>query len=124
MRRCRRRSSGAADMPPGHPMRPVSALGVVSEQPAVTGGRGLVARVLGPARLLSVAEWRLLALLGAASFFEGYDFNVITIALRPLRTTFGIDQATAAGWLAVVYLGALPAVVVARRADRHGRRQV
>jgi hypothetical protein len=38
---------------------------------------------------------RLLALLGAASFFEGYDLNVVTVALKPLRTTFGLDQAAA-----------------------------
>lgn len=67
---------------------------------------------------------RLLSLLGAASFFEGYDFNIITVALKPLRTTFGLDQATASLWIAVVYLGALPAVPAARWADRRGRRDL
>lgn len=67
---------------------------------------------------------RLLLLLGAASFFEGYDFNIITVALKPLRTTFAIDQASASLWIAVVYLGALPAIPVARRADRRGRRDL
>ncbi|MHB8682548.1 MAG: MFS transporter [Acidimicrobiales bacterium] len=75
-------------------------------------------------RLLTPAHWRLLGLLGFASFFEGYDFNIITVALKPLRTTFGISQATASGWIALVYLGALPAVFAARRADRHGRRSM
>lgn len=74
--------------------------------------------------LLTDAHWRLLALLGAATFFEGYDFNIITVALKPLRTTFGIGQASASAWIAVVYLGALPAVLAARRADRHGRRRM
>lgn len=74
--------------------------------------------------LLTAAHWRLLVLLGAATFFEGYDFNIITVALKPLRTTFGIDQATASAWIAVVYLGAIPAVVAARRADRRGRRHM
>src|SRR5215469_691879 len=65
---------------------------------------------------------RLLLLLGAASFFEGYDLNIITVALKPLRTTFGLGQAAASLWIAVIYLGALPAVPAARWADRRGRR--
>jgi MFS family permease len=68
--------------------------------------------------------WRLLILLGVTSFFEGYDFNIITVALKPLRTQFGISQAQASAWIALVYLGALPAVVGARWADRHGRRRM
>jgi putative MFS transporter len=74
-------------------------------------------------RLLTPEHWRLLGLLGMASFFEGYDFNIITVALEPIRHTFGIDQATASAWIALVYLGAVPAAVAARRADRHGRRR-
>jgi putative MFS transporter len=61
-------------------------------------------------------------LLGFASFFEGYDFNIVTVALKPIRTTFHLSQADAALWISIVYLGAVPAVVAARRADRHGRR--
>lgn len=82
------------------------------------------AGLLQSRQLLTAAHWRLLWLLGAATFFEGYDFNIITVALKPLRHSFGIDQATASVWIAVVYLGAVPAVLAARRADRHGRRQV
>jgi putative MFS transporter len=75
-----------------------------------------------PHQLLDESHWRLLWLLGAASFFEGYDFNIVTVALKPLRTTFGLSEASAAVWIAVIYLAALPAVPVARRADHHGRR--
>lgn len=75
-------------------------------------------------RLLTPAHFRLLTLLGVATFFEGYDFNIITVALKPLRESFGIGQATASGWIAVVYLGAVPAVFAAWRADRRGRRSV
>ena len=88
------------------------------------GGAGSRPGLLQSRRLLTPAHWRLLWLLGAATFFEGYDFNIITVALKPLRATFGIDQAAASAWIALVYLGALPAVLVARRADRHGRRQM
>jgi putative MFS transporter len=65
-----------------------------------------------------------LRLLAAASFFQGYDLNVITVALPQLRHTFGLTQAHAADWLAVLFLGALPAVYLARRADRFGRRRL
>ena len=75
-------------------------------------------------RALDDAHWRLLMLLGAATFFEGYDFNVITVALKPIRESFGASQASAAAWIAVVYLGAVPAVAAARVADRYGRRPV
>jgi putative MFS transporter len=76
----------------------------------------------GPRALLDARHWRLLWLLGFASFFEGYDFNIVTVALKPIRTTFHLDQGAAALWISIIYLGALPAVVAARRADRHGRR--
>lgn len=75
-------------------------------------------------QLLTAEHWRILVLLGAATFFEGYDFNIITVALKPLRHTFGISQATASVWIAVVYLGAIPAVFAARRADVRGRRRI
>ena len=76
----------------------------------------------GSWKLLEHRHRQLLLLLGAVSFFEGYDLNIITVALKPLRATFGLDQAQAAGWIAVVFLGALPAIGLSRYADRHGRR--
>jgi putative MFS transporter len=67
---------------------------------------------------------RLLAVLGTVSFFEGYDLNVVMIALPQIRQTFGLTQAQASTWIALLYVGALPAVFFARRADRHGRRRM
>jgi MFS family permease len=67
---------------------------------------------------------RLLRLLAAASFFQGYDLNVITVALPQIRHTFGLSQARASDWFALLAVGALPALVLARRADRVGRRRV
>lgn len=67
---------------------------------------------------------RVLRLLAAASFFQGYDLNVITVALPQLRHAFGLSQAQAADWIAVLFLGALPAVYFARRADKFGRRRL
>lgn len=73
---------------------------------------------------LSRPHWVLLILLGATSFFEGYDRGIVTIALPQIRNTFGLTQSQASLWLAVLFLGAIPALVLTRWADRVGRRRV
>jgi MFS family permease len=73
---------------------------------------------------LTVAHRRLLLLLGAACFSEGFDFATLTVALPQIRATFGLSHMHADLWVSVLYLGALPAVFWGRRADRHGRRGV
>jgi MFS family permease len=67
---------------------------------------------------------QLLRLLAAASFFQGYDLNVIMVALPQVRHSFGLSQAQASDWLALLFLGALPALFLARQADRYGRRRL
>jgi putative MFS transporter len=62
--------------------------------------------------------------LGAASFFEGYDFFIVSVALPQIRETFDLTQAEASFWLSFLFLGALPAVFVSRRADLLGRRRL
>jgi MFS family permease len=74
--------------------------------------------------LLEPRHVRLLGLLAGASFFEGYDLNVVMVALPQIRRSFGLTQAQASGWIALLYLGTLPALFLARRADRHGRRRL
>ena len=81
-------------------------------------------RLWEPARLLEPSHWQLLGLLGWASFFEGYDLNVVIFALPHIRRTYGLSQSSASLWLSLLYLGALPAIFMARRADRHGRRRI
>lgn len=73
---------------------------------------------------LGPAEVRLVAMLATASFFEGYDLNVVMVALPAIRDSFGLSQAQASDWIALLFLGALPAVFFARQADRHGRRRL
>jgi len=74
--------------------------------------------------LLEPRHFRLLWLLAGASFFAGYDVNILTTVLPQVRHTFGLSQAQASYWLALLFLGAAPAVFLARRADRHGRRRM
>lgn len=86
--------------------------------------KGRPPAILQPASSLEAHHWQLLWMLSAASFFEGYDLNIVIFALPHIRHSFGLSQSSAALWLSLVYLGALPAVVLARRADRHGRRRL
>ena len=76
------------------------------------------------ARRLDRHHWFLLFLLGGASFFQGYDLNLVAVALKQIRHSFGLTQSSASLWLAVLYLGALPAVYLTRQADRRGRRGI
>ena len=69
-------------------------------------------------------RWFLLWVLGGAAFFQGYDLNIIAVALHQLRHSFGLSQADASLWVSVVFLGAIPAVFLTRQADRRGRRAV
>lgn len=66
----------------------------------------------------------LLALLGAAMFFDGYDTSVHSVALTQIREDFGLTKGAASALYAVIFLGALPAMVITRWADRVGRRQM
>ena len=75
-------------------------------------------------RLLERRHWFLLYVLGAAAFFEGYDLNIVAVALPQLRRSFHLTQADASLWIGVLFLGALPAVLFTRQADRRGRRLV
>ena len=75
-------------------------------------------------RSLTSSQKRLLLLLGATTFFDGYDRSILEVALPQIRASFGLTQASASTWVAVLYLGAIPALFLARRADRHGRRQL
>ncbi len=66
----------------------------------------------------------LLILLGATTFFDGYDTSIIALALKQIRVTFHLTQGSASLWLTFLYLGALPALFLTRRADVIGRRRV
>jgi len=71
---------------------------------------------------LQARHWRILWLLGCASFVTGYDARIVTVALPQVRASYQLSQATASIWVALLPLGTLPAVMLARRADRIGRR--
>jgi MFS family permease len=88
----------------------------VPASPVKAAGQGL--------RLLEPRHLRVLSLLAAATFFQGYELEVITVALPQVRHSFGLSQGQASDWLALLAIGALPALLLARRADRVGRRRL
>lgn len=80
----------------------------------------------------ALAAWRglrpehrfLLLVLGGASFFDGYDVSIKILALTQIREEFGLTSSAASLLFGFIYLGALPAVWLTRRADRVGRRRM
>ncbi|MFN8103783.1 MAG: MFS transporter [Acidimicrobiia bacterium] len=66
----------------------------------------------------------LLAVLGVASFFDGYDTALKAILLPDLGRDFGLTTSGKSVMLGVVFLGAVPALFLSRFADRLGRRRV
>jgi MFS family permease len=69
-------------------------------------------------------HYQLLALLGAAAFFDGYDTAVKSVALKQIRETFDLSSSGGSAMLAIITLGALPAMALTRLADRWGRRRM
>jgi MFS transporter, putative metabolite:H+ symporter len=93
----------------------------------VPPGRGLRLIPWVPAaakRGLDRSHIILLLLLSAAAFFDGYDTSVKTLALTQIRESFDLSKAGASALLAIVYIGALPAMAITRWADRVGRRRM
>ena len=77
-----------------------------------------------PRRRLAPEHVFLLAVLGWTSFFDGYDSSIKALALTQIRDTFHLTKAYASALFAIVYFGALPAVIITRWADRIGRRRL
>jgi MFS family permease len=81
---------------------------------------------LAPARKRGLTKDHifLIAVLSATSFFDGFDGSIKILALTPIRETFDLTKGAASALFAVIYLGALPAMVITRWADRIGRRRL
>ena len=66
-----------------------------------------------------------LAVLGAASFFDGYDTSVKIARAHADPATTSASRSRRRSWMfALLYLGALPPSPITRRADRVGRRKM
>ncbi len=67
---------------------------------------------------------QLLGLVTLALFFESYDVSMLTAALKYIAADLGIAETELGGYLAVIRLGALPALLVVPLTDRVGRRRM
>ena len=81
-------------------------------------------RKAAEARGLSTDHIFLLVVLGATSFFDGYDTAIKTAALTQIRGTFDLTKGEASALFGLIFLGALPAIIITRYADRVGRRRL
>ncbi|MEO8603840.1 MAG: MFS transporter [bacterium] len=72
-------------------------------------------------------EPRLISLLGVvalALFFEQYDNSMLTAALKHIADDLNLPERSLGTFLALIRLGALPAIFIVPFADRLGRRRV
>ncbi len=72
--------------------------------------------------LATPRQLRLLALLGTATLFEGYDRFILSLALPYIAADLGVGEGSLGITLAIIRAGALFAVLLGRLADRFGRR--
>jgi putative MFS transporter len=78
----------------------------------------------GPKTPLSAHQKRLLAFLGVATFFEGYDFIALTQLLPEIRKSFDIGFSQGQNLVSLINIGTILAYFLVRTADRWGRRPV
>ena len=81
-------------------------------------------RAPAPPAVLGPAERRLLLVLGSATFFEGFDRFIVTLALPYIGRDLAADEGTLGWALFWVRFGALLSLPFAWWADRRGRRGV
>lgn len=67
---------------------------------------------------------RILLLVGAATVFSGYDFNIFGMALPQIQAELHIPENQAALTIAYFRLAAIPALFLALTADLFGRRRL
>jgi putative MFS transporter len=79
---------------------------------------------LGRPPALTSRQWRVLGLVGLASFFEMYDLYLFALTLKQIQADLAIPEASLGVLGSLVRCGAFPACVVALLADRIGRRRV
>lgn len=73
---------------------------------------------------LSGDDIRLLLLLGAAFVIGHYDLTILTLAVPDVQASFAVAESDLGEMIALIRLGALPAIFLALLADRIGRRQL
>lgn len=79
---------------------------------------------LGTPPAMTARQWRVLAIVAAASFFDQYDSGLFSLALKQIQADLAIPEESLGLLSSVVAFGALPAIFLTWAADRLGRRRL
>lgn len=81
-------------------------------------------RFLGEPPSLTRAQWKVLALVSAASFFDQYDAGLFSLALKQIQTDLAMPEAQLGYFSSVIAFGSMLAILLTWAADRFGRRRL
>ena len=73
---------------------------------------------------LPAHEWKILGVVALISIFNRYDVTLLSTTLTQVQDSLDIAESHVGALVALVQLGAIPAVALTLAADRIGRRQV
>ena len=99
-----------------------AAAAVLAVTLADRAARPVVGAGARPAATMTRRQYKLLALLGTATLFEGYDRFILSLALPYIAADLGVGEGSLGLALAIIRAGALFALLLGRLADRFGRR--
>ncbi|HZR80765.1 MAG TPA: MFS transporter [Candidatus Binatia bacterium] len=106
-------------------MTPAPAARARASQPSATRRRPWwLLPIFGSVPEVDDRSIRLLGLIAIAAFFENYDLSNLMSALSYIAADFGLADATLAGYVGIIRLGAIPAFLLIPLADRVGRRRL
>lgn len=81
-------------------------------------------RFLGEPPALTRRQWKILALVSAASFFDNYDAGLFSLALKQIQEDLAMPDERLGVFSSIVMFGSMLAVLLTWAADRLGRRRV
>jgi len=83
-----------------------------------------VISVLLPPVPIKAAELKLVLLLSAAMFVGVFNSMLDGLALKHIQNSIGMHDSDVGGYVAIIRLGVLPAVLLAMASDMYGRRRL
>ncbi len=81
-------------------------------------------RFLGEPPALTRRQWKVLALVSTASFFDQYDAGLFSLALKQIQSDLAMPEESLGLFSSIVMFGSMLAILLTWAADRLGRRRV
>lgn len=79
---------------------------------------------LGDPPALTRRQWKILALVSVASFFDNYDAGLFSLALKQIQEDLAMPEERLGLFSSIVMLGSMLAIFLTWAADRFGRRRL